>query len=173
MSAPQGTPFLVTCPACNAQISNQAPACPRCGQPISVISTPQAQTQLVKKQSPMFKGCLLLLGIPLLIGLLVLVFTIAGHESPQKRREREANEQAQQAERDKRAKQQAQEDKEQYCHRMVLWGYPGFTDHLPAIMDDNGKPNAEYKRRWNMCVRQSQGEIDFYIDTARKAGRIQ
>jgi hypothetical protein len=29
------TPSLINCPACNAQVSNQAPACPRCGQPIA------------------------------------------------------------------------------------------------------------------------------------------
>jgi len=29
------TPILINCPACNAQVSNQAPTCPRCGQPIS------------------------------------------------------------------------------------------------------------------------------------------
>lgn len=29
------TPSLINCPACNAQVSNQAPACPSCGQPIA------------------------------------------------------------------------------------------------------------------------------------------
>jgi len=27
-------PQIITCPACNKQVSNQAPSCPHCGQPI-------------------------------------------------------------------------------------------------------------------------------------------
>lgn len=39
-------PALINCPACRAQVSNQAPACPNCGQPISGgAHTPPASRQ--------------------------------------------------------------------------------------------------------------------------------
>ena len=35
MNNQQSSPFLINCPACSAQVSNQAISCPTCGQPIN------------------------------------------------------------------------------------------------------------------------------------------
>lgn len=83
---------LINCPACSSEVSNQSPACPKCGQPIKA-SVPRSfkgppdeclncggalKKGAEKPQEPM--GCLLaILGLvltPVLIGIPVLIYAI-------------------------------------------------------------------------------------------------
>jgi hypothetical protein len=64
-------PTLIKCPACEADVSNQAVACPRCGQPMQPekmqLPPPQvSQTRPIPKQktktNPLAIGCLAIIG---------------------------------------------------------------------------------------------------------------
>jgi hypothetical protein len=64
---------LVHCPDCHSDVSVQALACPRCGRPMQTPPTNSIKSS--KKMSPILIGCLGLLGIFFLIGLVSLVFS--------------------------------------------------------------------------------------------------
>ena len=66
---------LVKCPDCGRDISDQAPACPHCGRPAT--NTPQvppaaspAEPLQKKKRSPVAMGCLALLALGAVVGVL-------------------------------------------------------------------------------------------------------
>jgi hypothetical protein len=88
-------PLLITCPACQSEVSSQALSCPKCGQPISSVSDsapsyqqmnpPPAFRKLV--QPPKRRGCGRNLGIGCLglLGLMVVIRIIGDVSSPTNR----------------------------------------------------------------------------------------
>jgi len=91
MSNQQIEPTLIPCPACNAQVSNQARACPKCGQPISPASGradnqrtgvpfaslpfQQFQPEPQKIRNPRLVGCVVVILALTLIGTIAQIFT--------------------------------------------------------------------------------------------------
>lgn len=91
MSNQQFKPTLIHCPACNTQVANQAPACPKCGQPISAASgqadSPQTgfqptstlfqqypQEQPRRKKNSWLVGCLGIFLVLMVIGTIAQIF---------------------------------------------------------------------------------------------------
>lgn len=58
---------LITCPDCNHQVSDQAPACPSCGRPISQKPTTIEETSKRFKIISLASALLIFLGIILAI----------------------------------------------------------------------------------------------------------
>lgn len=67
---------LINCPECNKQVSDKAATCPQCGHPIATPKAPAPppmpppQPQQKKKTSPAAWGCLVIIGIFVLGGIL-------------------------------------------------------------------------------------------------------
>lgn len=70
---------LVQCPDCHSDVSVQAIACPKCGRPMA--TSPANSTKPSKKTSPILIGCLGLLGIFFVIGLLSMMFSSSSSNS--------------------------------------------------------------------------------------------
>ncbi len=63
---------LITCPGCSTQVSDKAPACPKCGHPFAA--------QTVQFNARKWKALQLLGGLVLAIGVLAMcAFLVAGY----------------------------------------------------------------------------------------------
>ncbi len=70
---------LIECPDCHSMVSDEAPACPKCGRPIAQVdpNAPMEETVVYQESPAMFRNrpfsfllCVLL--IPVLVGLIIL-----------------------------------------------------------------------------------------------------
>jgi len=67
---------LITCPECQAKVSNQASACPHCGFPFArggPIRTKDNQTRLVEKTAKRYKAAGCLSGLMILTGVVLAI----------------------------------------------------------------------------------------------------
>jgi len=66
---------LITCPDCQAQVSDAAPACPKCGRPMAAaapVAAPVAVQNVVTTRpetSMVTWGCALLVALPILLAI--------------------------------------------------------------------------------------------------------
>lgn len=66
--------MMIECPECSSKVSSNAPACPRCGNPL--------KAQTVEQTSKKWKMLTLIGGILLVVGLPILIYSQAGMYSP-------------------------------------------------------------------------------------------
>ena len=71
---------LIKCPDCQSDVSDLAPACPKCGRPIAAKSTPVAMTPEATIRKPISLGVKIGIGmfivLPLIVAVVAVVFVV-------------------------------------------------------------------------------------------------
>lgn len=69
---------LINCPACGAEVSPRATACPRCGDPLTVAVLGYEPVQVIERTSKRWKTIQLYSGLSVLLGMMTCFGAISG-----------------------------------------------------------------------------------------------
>lgn len=65
---------LITCPDCQKQVSDQAPACPNCGRPIAAAQPHDKKVQTIEATGKKYKGMQLIGSLLVCLGVISCVY---------------------------------------------------------------------------------------------------